>query len=52
VHIEMSLKDMIGLGWLEHRDDPDRILAALRTAGGDKLLASLPDGLETRLGRR
>ncbi len=51
VHIEMSLKDTIGLGWLEHRDDSDRILEALRTAGGDKLLASLPEGLETRLGR-
>ncbi len=52
VHIEMSLKDTIGLGWLEHRDDPERILGALRTAGGDKLLASLPEGLQTRLGRK
>ncbi|KAB8184750.1 ATP-binding cassette domain-containing protein [Nonomuraea phyllanthi] len=52
VHIEMSLKDTIGLGRLEHRDDPDRILEALRTAGGDQLLASLPEGLETRLGRK
>jgi ATP-binding cassette subfamily B protein len=52
VHIEMSLKDTIGLGWLEHRGDHERILAALRTAGGDKLLASLPEGLETRLGRK
>lgn len=51
VHIEMSLKDTIGLGWLEHRDDPEQILEALRTAGGDKLLASLPEGLQTRLGR-
>src|SRR6202034_467990 len=52
VRIEMSLKDTIGLGWLEYRDDPERILEALRTAGGDKLLASLPAGLETRLGRK
>ncbi|MFJ8752656.1 ABC transporter ATP-binding protein [Streptomyces sp. NPDC102441] len=52
VHIEMSLRDTIGLGRLEHRDDPERIIEALRTAGGDKLLASLPEGLETRLGRR
>ncbi|KAB8187897.1 ABC transporter ATP-binding protein [Microbispora catharanthi] len=51
VHIEMSLKDTIGLGRLEHRDDSERILEALRTASGDKLLASLPEGLETRLGR-
>jgi ATP-binding cassette subfamily B protein len=52
VHIEMSLKDTIGLGWLEHRDDPERIAEALRTAGGEALLASLPEGLETRLGRQ
>jgi ATP-binding cassette, subfamily B, bacterial len=52
VHIEMSLKDAIGLGWLDHRDDPERMGEALRTAGGDKLLASLPEGLATRLGRQ
>jgi ATP-binding cassette subfamily B protein len=52
VHIEMSLMDTIGLGWLEHRDDPERILEALRTAGGGALLAALPEGLQTRLGRR
>jgi ATP-binding cassette, subfamily B, bacterial len=52
VHIEMSLQDTIGLGWLAHRDDPERILEALRTAGGDRLLASLPEGLQTRLGRK
>jgi ATP-binding cassette subfamily B protein len=52
VPIEMSLKDTIGLGWLEHRDDPERIGAALRTVGGGNLLASLPEGLETRLGRK
>jgi ATP-binding cassette subfamily B protein len=52
IHIEMSLQDTIGLGWLEHRDDSERIRAALRTAGGDQLLASLPEGLATRLGRK
>ncbi|GAA0987451.1 ABC transporter ATP-binding protein [Nocardiopsis tropica] len=51
VHIEMSLRDAVGLGRLEHRADPERVLEALRTAGGDKLLASLPEGLDTRLGR-
>ncbi|MEV6823044.1 ABC transporter ATP-binding protein [Nocardiopsis dassonvillei] len=51
VHIELSLRDAIGLGRLEDRDDPERILRALRTAGGDRLLASLPEGLDTRLGR-
>jgi ATP-binding cassette, subfamily B, bacterial len=52
VQIEMSLEGTIGLGSLEHRDDPERIGEALRTAGGDKLLASLPEGLQTRLGRK
>jgi ATP-binding cassette subfamily B protein len=52
VHIEMTLRDTVGLGQLDHRDDPERIVEALRTAGGDKLLASLPDGLDTRLGRK
>ncbi|XKK40135.1 ABC transporter ATP-binding protein/permease [Nocardiopsis sp. ARC36] len=52
VHIEMSLRDAVGLGRLEHRADPERVLEALRTAGGDRLLASLPEGLDTRLGRR
>jgi ATP-binding cassette subfamily B protein len=51
VHIEMSLKDTIGLGRLEDRHDEERVLSALRTAGGNKLLASLPEGLETPLGR-
>ena len=51
VHLEMPLKLAIGLGCLEHRDDQERVLEALRTAGGDALVASLPEGLQTRLGR-
>lgn len=50
-HLEMSLGDSVGLGQLEHVQDEERILAALRTAGGDRLLDALPDGLETPLGR-
>ena len=52
VPIEMSLQDTVGLGLLDHLDDPERILEALRTAGGDRLLSALPDGLDTRLGRK
>ncbi len=51
-HIEMSLTDTVGLGWLEHREDPERVLQALRTAGGDAFLAALPDGPQTQLGRQ
>ncbi|WP_043633833.1 ABC transporter ATP-binding protein [Nonomuraea candida] len=50
-HLEMSLGDSVGLGSLEHGDDAERILEALRTAGGTRLLDSLPEGLRTRLGR-
>nr|WP_237529916.1 ABC transporter ATP-binding protein [Streptomyces sp. SID3915] len=51
VPIEMTLQDTIGLGLLDHRDDPERVLQALRTAGGNRLFSGLPDGLDTRLGR-
>lgn len=32
VHLEMSLRDSVGLGLLERRDDPERIMEALRAA--------------------
>jgi ATP-binding cassette subfamily B protein len=50
-HLEMRLGDSVGLGQLEHAEDTERVLEALLTAGGDRLLDSLPDGLRTRLGR-
>lgn len=51
-HLEMSLGDSVGLGRLEDAGDTGRIRAALRTAGGDRLLDALPNGLQTRLGRK
>lgn len=51
LRLEMSLRDSVGLGGLADRDDPERIAGALRAGGGDALLASLPEGLDTRLGR-
>jgi ATP-binding cassette subfamily B protein len=50
-HIEMSLGDSVGLGQVDHVEDTERIREALRKAGGDRLLDSLPDGLQTALGR-
>jgi ATP-binding cassette, subfamily B, bacterial len=50
-HLEMSLGHSVGLGQLEHSEDTERILEALRKAGGDQLLDSLPEGLQTPLGR-
>ena len=47
----MPLGDSVGLGALEHIDDEARILEALRSAGGTRLLEALPEGLRTRLGR-
>jgi ATP-binding cassette subfamily B protein len=48
---EMTVRDVVGLGDLPHREDQDRVLASLDQVGGGTLVRSLPDGLETRLGR-
>jgi len=48
---ELSAGENIGLGRLEHMDDGELQREALVKAGGDSLLESLPDGLETLLGR-
>lgn len=50
-HIEMTLQDAVGLGELAHRGEPERVTAALTEVGGGDLVTSLPDGLETPLGR-
>jgi len=48
---ELTAGENIGLGRLEHLDDRELQREALVKAGGDSLLESLPDGLETLLGR-
>jgi ATP-binding cassette subfamily B protein len=48
---ELTAGENVGLGQLEHLDDRERQREALLSAGGASLLDSLPDGLETLLGR-
>ncbi|MDQ7803465.1 ABC transporter ATP-binding protein [Amycolatopsis sp. A133] len=50
--IELSVRDAVGIGDVANRADPDRVADAVRRAGGEAIVASLPDGLDTRLGRR
>jgi ABC-type multidrug transport system fused ATPase/permease subunit len=48
---ELTAGENIGLGRLDLLDNRERQREALLKAGGDSLLESLPDGLETLLGR-
>ena len=48
---ELTAGENIGLGRLEHLDNRELQRDALLKAGGSSLLDSLPDGLETLLGR-
>lgn len=46
-----TMAETIGLGDLPAVDDQDRIMAAVRVAGAEDLIARLPNGLQTQLGR-
>lgn len=46
---DLTARENIGLGAVEHIDDPGAIEAAARHAGADRYLAALPDGYETIL---
>jgi len=46
---QLTARENIGLGAVEHLDDPDAITAAATHAGADRYLASLPAGYETIL---
>ncbi len=48
---ELTAGENIGLGRLEHLGNHERQLDALVKAGGESLLESLPEGLDTLLGR-
>jgi ABC-type multidrug transport system fused ATPase/permease subunit len=43
--------DAIGVGDLPHLDDDGRVMDAVRAADAERLVARLPDGLDTQLGR-
>jgi ATP-binding cassette subfamily B protein len=46
---DLTARENIGLGAVEHIDDPDAVHAAARHAGADRYLAALPNGYETIL---
>jgi ATP-binding cassette, subfamily B, bacterial len=46
---DLTARENIGLGAVEHIDDSEAIHAAARHAGADRYLAVLPDGYETIL---
>lgn len=48
---QFSVAENIGVGWLPAREDRGSIERSVRDAGADELVARLPKGLDTPLGR-
>ncbi|MCG7376549.1 ABC transporter ATP-binding protein/permease [Paenibacillus sp. ACRSA] len=51
VHYEMSVRQNIGFGSLEQMDQDDIILDAAKYASIDQVIRTLPQGLDTQLGK-
>ncbi|MFD6443882.1 ABC transporter ATP-binding protein [Promicromonospora sp. NPDC060204] len=51
VQYELSARENIALGALEHLDDDARVHAAARAAGADRIVAGLQHGYDTMLSR-
>ncbi|MFZ5638810.1 MAG: ABC transporter ATP-binding protein [Pseudomonadota bacterium] len=49
---EFQLKETVGIGDLEHRDDPEALADALRNGHAQSIVDELPMGGETQLGRQ
>ena len=47
---QLSVRENIGLGSIDHLDDVPRIQRAAERGGADSVAAALPDGLDARLG--
>jgi ATP-binding cassette subfamily B protein len=47
---QLSVRENIGLGSVDHLEDVPRIGRAARSGGADAVAAALPDGLDARLG--
>ncbi len=48
---QLQVRDNVGLGSVDHRDDEARILRAVDRGGAEGVIAALPGGLDTQLGR-
>lgn len=51
VRYEATARENIGFGQVDMLDDETRVLAAARQGGGDTVVAELPKGYDTTLGR-
>jgi len=51
VRYELTARQNIAMGDLSALDDDERLVAAVEQGGGAPLIAELPEGLDTRLGR-
>ncbi len=52
VRYELTAAENVGLGDLDRMGDEDALTGALRDAGAQDLLDTLPDGMATRVGRQ
>jgi ATP-binding cassette, subfamily B, bacterial len=48
---QFPVRENVGLGSVEHRDDGARVARAVERGGATEVVAALPAGLETQLGR-
>jgi ATP-binding cassette subfamily B protein len=48
---ELDLRENVGIGSVPHMDEAPRLERATRAAGADEVVAGLPEGLGTRLGK-
>jgi len=51
VHYHLSAAENVGFGQIEALDDRPRIVGAAQKSGADPVIAALPEGYETTLGR-
>ena len=48
---QLKLRDNVGLGSVDHREDEDRIKRAAARGGADEIIEGVPGGLDAQLGR-
>jgi ATP-binding cassette subfamily B protein len=51
VKYQLSAKENIGFGQIDRLDDAERLASSAERGGADEVLAELPQGMETMLGR-
>ena len=51
VRYETTVRENIVFGWPEGRDDARALAATVARSGADEVVAALPDGLDTQLGK-